>query len=96
MNEYLNQAEILAIIDGTQLINAEAVSIDVGGGVDMGMDPGMYEEIPMDGPGTTKDPIMSSMLFVVGISVVTLAISIGIGILLAKRKIKKGFELYED
>lgn len=55
-------------------------------------------QIPMgDSIGTqVKDPILSSWPFVVGISVVSLAFSVAIGILLAKRKIKKGFELYED
>ncbi len=45
---------------------------------------------------TTKDPILSSWPFVIGISSITLIVSIVLGILLAKRKIKKGFELYED
>jgi hypothetical protein len=47
--------------------------------------------------GTTiKDPFLSSWPVVIGISSVTLIISVALGILLAKRKIKKGFELYED
>ncbi|MBU5333906.1 hypothetical protein KQI61_17055 [Anaerocolumna aminovalerica] len=44
----------------------------------------------------TKDPLLSNWVFVIGITVVSLAVSIGIGILLAKRKIKKGLELYEN
>lgn len=43
-----------------------------------------------------KDPILSSWIFVIGISVLVLAASVALGILLAKRKIKKGIELYED
>ncbi|WOO35232.1 hypothetical protein R2R35_15670 [Anaerocolumna sp. AGMB13020] len=43
-----------------------------------------------------KDPLLSSWPFVIGISFLTLAVSVTIGILLAKRKIKKGIELYED
>jgi hypothetical protein len=43
-----------------------------------------------------KDPLLSSWPFVLGISAAVLAISIIIGVLLAKRKIKKGIELYED
>lgn len=43
-----------------------------------------------------KDPLLSTWPFVVGISFLTLAIGVAIGILLAKRKIKKGIELYED
>ncbi|WMJ90062.1 hypothetical protein [Anaerocolumna sp. MB42-C2] len=46
--------------------------------------------------GAGKDPLLSSWPFVIGISAVTLAVSIFLGILLAKRKIKKGYELYED
>lgn len=50
-----------------------------------------------DMPGTTgKAPLLSSWPVVIGITSATLVISIVIGILLAKRKIKKGFELYED
>ena len=92
MNDYISHGEILSIINGSNLIKEEAISVDMG----VGVDTGMYEEVPMDAPSQSKDPIMSSMLFVVGITTLTLAISIGIGILLAKRKIKKGFELYED
>lgn len=43
-----------------------------------------------------KDPILSSWIFVIGISVLVLAASVALGIFLAKRKIKKGIELYED
>jgi hypothetical protein len=43
-----------------------------------------------------KDPLLSSWPFVIGISVAVLAISVALGVLLAKRKIKKGIELYED
>ena len=50
----------------------------------------------MGGDASIKDPTLSSWPFVIGISSGTLIISIIIGILLAKRKIKKGFELYED
>ena len=53
----------------------------------------MYGEVT---GATTKDPLLSSWPAVIGLSSVTLVISIVLGILLAKRKIKKGFELYED
>jgi hypothetical protein len=43
-----------------------------------------------------KDPLLSSWPFVIGISFAVLAISVALGVLLAKRKIKKGIELYED
>lgn len=42
-----------------------------------------------------KDPIMSSWLFVGGIMTVVMAASIFLGILLAKKRIKKGFDIYE-
>lgn len=59
---------------------------------------GGYTEggMPGDMPGGAKDPLLSSWPFVIGITILTLAISVGLGILLAKRKIKKGIELYED
>lgn len=57
-------------------------------------------DMPEDGVMTAetgvKDPILSSWPFVIGISAITLAVSILFGLLLAKRKIKKGYELYED
>lgn len=74
---------------------------------DMGMeeglmgDPGfneeMYKETFMEtGMAEVKDPIMSSWPFVIGISVAVLLVSVAFGALLARRKIKKGIELYED
>lgn len=54
-------------------------------------------EVPGNISGAAaKDPLLSSWPFVIGITAVTLAVSILFGILLAKRKIKKGYELYED
>jgi hypothetical protein len=72
-----------------EVINSDPVAVD-----------GMYTEEgmmidPMSGAGV-KDPLLSSWPFVIGISAAVLAISIVIGVLLAKRKIKKGIELYED
>lgn len=60
--------------------------VDGGFGGDMGM--GMET--------TVKDPIMSNPIFVGSICALTLAVSVALGILWAKRKIKKGFGLYED
>lgn len=54
---------------------------------------GMNTEI---GVASVKDPLLSSWPFVIGISAAVLFISVALGILLAKRKIKKGIELYED
>jgi hypothetical protein len=76
------------------LIKSEAATVDIYGGEMTG---DLTGEIPGDVTGAgAKDPLLSSWPFVIGITVVTLAVSIGVGILLAKRKIKKGFELYED
>jgi hypothetical protein len=77
------------------LLNESAVTTGTvtSAGGDMG------SEVPGDamgaGPGT-KDSLMSSWPFVIGITTATLAVSILFGLLLAKRKIKKGYELYED
>lgn len=56
-------------------------------------DGGMNTEI---GVASGKDPLLSSWPFVIGISAAVLLVSVALGILLAKRKIKKGIELYED
>lgn len=43
-----------------------------------------------------KDSLLSSWPFVIGISTAVLLVSIVLGTLLARRKIKKGIDLYED
>ena len=43
-----------------------------------------------------KDPLLSNWTFVIGVSFLSLAVSIIIGTLLAKRIIKKGIEQYKD
>ena len=48
------------------------------------------------GTGSTKDPLLSSWVFVIGISLAVLFVSAALGAFLARRKIKKGIELYED
>ncbi|HHV09841.1 MAG TPA: hypothetical protein GXX75_06145 [Clostridiales bacterium] len=65
--------------------------MSVGDGMDMG--DGMNTEMGMP---SAKDPLLSSWPFVIGISAAVLLVSVALGILLAKRKIKKGIELYED
>lgn len=45
---------------------------------------------------TIKDPFLSSYVPIAGISAATLVVGVIIGILLAKKKIKKGIDLYED
>jgi len=94
-----------AAVDGDDVENTEGAGdvdgalVEGEGTVDAGMEgePGI---IPgMDGGmggQTVKDPILSNWFFVGGVSAGTLIVSIVLGILLAKRRIKKGIELYED
>ncbi len=56
-----------------------------------GMYPGMET-----GMSEVKDPLLSSWPFVIGISAAVLLVSIALGAFLAKLKIKKGIDLYED
>ena len=66
-------------------------------GGDFGFDEGMYMDPTMEtGMAEVKDPLLSSWPFVIGISAAVLFVSIALGALLARRKIKKGIELYED
>lgn len=43
-----------------------------------------------------KDPLLSHMSFVIGITVLTFFVGALLGGLLARKKIKKGIEIYED
>lgn len=72
------------------------------GGVYMGGDfygtdgtDGMMEETGTS-TGITVDGLLSNWFFVGGVSGAVLALSVVIGLLLAKHKIKKGFDVYED
>lgn len=46
--------------------------------------------------GITVDGLLSNWFFVGGVSGAVLVLSVAIGLLLAKHKIKKGFDVYED
>jgi hypothetical protein len=72
---------------------AATISVDSGMIVDEGMymDPGMET-----GMAEVKDPLLSSWPFVLGVSGGVLIISVALGAFLARRKIKKGIDLYED
>jgi hypothetical protein len=92
MNIIMNQDGLISVQLESMTVNAESTSVAVDskysgdmGGVGMG-----------EPTTTSKGSVMSSMGFVIGISTVTLAVSIVLGILLAKKRIKKGFDLYED
>ncbi|NLO08702.1 MAG: hypothetical protein GX129_02380 [Clostridiales bacterium] len=80
----------------------EAVTTDEVVVIDEGyIDPGFYEGGYMEpgmemGMAEVKDPLLSSWPFVIGISAAVFVVSIALGALLAKLKIKKGIDLYED
>jgi len=44
----------------------------------------------------SSNNLLSNWFFVGGVTAATLALSIVFGLLLAKRRIKKGFDVYED
>jgi hypothetical protein len=79
-------------VDGGVAIEKPMPADPVMGG-DIGFDGGMYTETGMP---EVKDPLLSSWPFVIGISAAVLFVSVAFGVLLARRKIKKGIELYED
>lgn len=75
----------------------------IGGDISIGGDTSLGGDMTgMDGMNgettatTIKDPFLSSYAPIVGISAATLVVGAVIGILLAKKKIKKGIDLYED
>lgn len=53
-------------------------------------------EMPETSVPSAKGSVLSSWTFVGGITAATLVVSVILGILLAKKRIKKGFDLYED
>ncbi len=74
------------------------VSVDIGYGGSMGYD-GMDSYNGEQNSGTSAvsmDGLLSNWIFVGGISGAVFLISVAVGLLLAKRKIKKGFDVYED
>ncbi|ROR31397.1 hypothetical protein EDD66_10113 [Mobilisporobacter senegalensis] len=79
------------------IMQAKDVMVVDGGAVSgegaMEGDPGMYGE---NIEGMQKDPLLASWPFVAGISLATIVLGLTIGILLAKKRIKKGIVLYED
>ena len=65
--------------------------------IDTGM---LYDEYDMSYTEMTTETstgsLLSNWFFVGGVSAGTLVLSVVIGLLLAKAKIKKGFDVYED
>ncbi len=84
----------LMISSGDTMISVDGGYVDGGTGYD-----GSYDGSVVDGmtgmESSVKDPLMSSWLFVGGISAIVLAGAVVLGILLAKKRIKKGYDLYE-
>ena len=86
-----------AVVEDEMIYDESSGVIEEGMDTGMGFDEGMYSDPMMEtGMAEVKDPILSSWPFVIGISAAVLCVSIILGILLARRKIKKGIELYED
>lgn len=56
----------------------------------------MGMELGMESGSTVKDPLLSNWFFIGGISAGSLVVGVVLGILLAKKKIKKGIDLYEN
>ncbi len=52
-----------------------------------------YTEVTTE---TSTGSLLSNVFFIGGVSAGTLVLSVVIGLLLAKAKIKKGFDVYED
>ena len=67
--------------------------IDTGMLYDENFDDMSYTEMTTE---ASTGNLLSNWFFIGGVSVGTLVLSIVIGLLLAKAKIKKGFDVYED
>lgn len=57
---------------------------------------GMEEMYGMEQQVSKTDELLASPVFVGGVTVAVLALGVVLGLLLAKGKIKKGIDLYED
>lgn len=90
------------MIDRNIVVTAKAVATEEVITVDESyVDHGFFEEGYMEpgmemGMAEVKDPFLSSWPSVIGISAAVFVVSIALGALLAKLKIKKGIDLYED
>lgn len=67
--------------------------VDMGG---MSYTDGMYDMTEETQQVSKVDELMSSWVFVGGVTAAVLALGVLFGLLAAKRKIKKEMELYED
>lgn len=76
--------------DGIETVIGSDMGLDIGGETGIAIDSGI------GGTETPKDPLLSSVPFVAGTIGGVLFAGIIIGILLGKRRIKKGFDNDED
>jgi hypothetical protein len=83
------------ILDEAAVKEGEII-LDDGGYIDPGYQEGTLDPTMNMGAVEVKDPLLSSWIFVIGISAAVLFVSVALGAFLARRKIKKGIELYED
>lgn len=87
-----NDIASAALMAVSSVSSKEAVLKAAGGS---GMDGTVMD--PSLTPGAeAKDSLLASWPFVAGISAGVLVVSIALGAFLARRKIKKGIDLYED
>ena len=88
----MTESKVEVMIDGGGTVN-------MGGGMSMDPGGGSSSDGELGEMGTSSEtPFapMESWPFIIGITGATLFISVVFGILIAKRKIKKGLDLYED
>lgn len=64
--------------------------------LDWGYDSNMMAGETETSTGISMDTLLSNWFFVGGVSGGVFVLSVVVGLLLAKRKIKKGFDVYED
>lgn len=84
-------------LNGFNLMLNDGYSIDIGYD-GMGVMDGYMGDEGNQGSGTSisMDGLLSNWFFVGGVSGGVFLLSVAIGLLLAKLKIKKGFDVYED
>ena len=84
-SDMLANGYVMVDSDGGVMINGGSMGYsDMGGSDGMGTETG------------TKDPILSNVPFVAGTISAMLVVGIVLGVLLGKKRIKKGFDSYEN
>ena len=82
----------------TVVVGGGGVNVYIGydGSVSMGYDGTSNYGENSGTSAVSMDGLLSNWIFVGGISGAVFLISVAVGLLLAKHKIKKGFDVYED